>query len=481
MNILIIILLPFLSALLILLAGKDYSQRIALISAAASVIAIGVMLALFDKDATTITSIDLPWIKSMGVHFHLGADGLSLLMILICNVVTLISMYVSLGDTFSQHRLYFALLLLMQTFMNGVFTAKDIFLYYIFWELALIPAYFLLLIWGKGKHVRPATIKFFLFTLLGSLFMLVAIVWLGNVGSIADFSLATIYGLEIGTQEQLFVFGAFMLAYGIKTPLFPFHSWLPDTYTLAPAPVTIMLSGVMSKMALYSIIRFVLPVVPDAVEQYGIYVVYLATLGVMYASVIALTQKDLKRMFAYVSIAHVGLIAAGILTYSVLGIQGSLIQMAAHAINTAGLFFIAQILFRLKGNFDINSFGGLRQYMPVFAGLYMVIMFGSIGVPLTNGFVGEFMIFTSLYRLDVFAALIAGSGIILGAVYMLTSYQKIMLGPDTVTTLSDITNSDKTLLYCIACIVIITGLYPSWITSLCDISVHNIIHPYLQK
>ena len=481
MNILFVLLIPFLSALIILLAGKSYSQKIAVLSSVSSVVVIAVILALFNIDESSVTSINFPWVSSMGIRFHLGADGLSLLMILICNVVTLISMYVSLGDDLRNPKQYFALILLMQTFMNGVFTAQDLFLYYIFWELALIPAYFLLLIWGKGERLRPATIKFFLFTLLGSLLMLVAIVWLGNAGSVSDYSLSAIYGLNINPEIQWMIFGAFMIAFGIKTPIFPLHSWQADTYTHAPAPVTILLSGVMSKMALYSIIRFVIPVVPDAVEQYGIYFVYAATFGVCYASIIALTQNDLKRMFAYVSMAHVGLIFAGILTYSHNGIQGSLTQMVAHAVNSAGLFFIANILFKMKNTHDINAFGGLRQYMPVFAGLYMVVMFGSIGVPMTNGFIGEFMILTSLYQYNLIAAILAGSGVILSAVYMLNSYKKIMLGPDHFTSLPEIDGTDKYLLYSIAFIIIFTGLFPTWISQLCETSVQNIIQTYLQK
>jgi NADH-quinone oxidoreductase subunit M len=310
---------------------------------------------------------------------------------------------------------------------------------------------------------------------------LIAIVWLGNAGSSPDYSLTTIYGLEIDADTQWMIFGAFMIAYGIKTPIFPLHSWQADTYTQAPAPVTILLSGVMSKMALYSIIRFVIPVVPDALQQYGVYFMYAAAFGVLYASIIALTQKDLKRMFAYVSMAHVGLIFAGILTYSHAGLSGSMIQMVAHAINSAGLFFVANLLFKLKNTHDIQAFGGLRQYMPIFAGLYMVVMFGSIGVPLTNGFIGEFMILTSLYQYNIVVALLAGSGVILGAVYMLRSYKTIMLGPDHAVVASDITGTDKYLLYGIVFIVLFTGVYSTWIGQLCETSIQNIIQPYLQK
>ena len=384
----------------------------------------------------------------------------------------------SLGDQYKNPRQYYALILAMQAFMNGVFVAQDLVLYYIFWELVLIPAYFLLLGWGKNENIRKVTLKFFLYTFLGSLLMLVGIIWLGNYNGTPDFSLEAVTGLPIPGDIQFYIFAAFMIAYLIKTPVFPFHSWMADTYTSAPAPVTILFSGVMSKMALYSIFRFVLPIVPEAVETYGIYIMQLAAFSVLYASFMAMAQKDIKRVFAYVSMAHVSLIVAALMINNVEGVQGSLMFMAVHAIVTSGLFFTAHILYRLKSTHDMDAFGGIRQYMPVFAGMYMVVMFASIGLPLTNGFIGEFMILTALFSADVLSLVLASLSIIFGAVYMLLTYRKVMLGPDNATgTFTDLQHNDKFLFLSIAFVIIFMGFYSTWITQLCENTVFNIFQP----
>lgn len=478
MGVLLTLLIPFISAILILLAGKNTSQKLAVMSTAASVVVTGILTAMYFKDGAVIAGVDWPWVSSMGIRFHLEADGVSLLLLLISNVVALISIYVSLGDNYKNVHQYYALILLMQAFMNGVFVAQDLILYYIFWELVLIPAYFLLLGWGRHDKIRSVTLKFFLYTFLGSLLMLVGIIWLGSYNGTPDFSLNAIYGLSLTTNTQIAVFAAFMIAYAIKTPFFPFHSWIADTYTAAPAPVTILFSGVMSKMALYSIFRFVLPVVPDAIATYGPFVMQLAAFSVLYASLMALAQKDIKRMFAYVSMAHMGLIVAALMINNIEGVHGALMFMAVHAIVTSGLFFTAQILFRMKGTHDIYSFGGIRQYMPVFAGLYMVVLFASIGLPLTNGFIGEFMILTALLKANTLAMVLASISIVIGAVYMLLTYRKVMLGQDNSSgNFSDLQHNDKFLFLSIAFVIIFMGIYSTWITQLCDNTVLNIFQP----
>lgn len=478
MGVLLTILIPLLSAILILFIGKSNSQKLAVISSAVSVILAGVLTASYFANPITIDGVDWTWVSSMGIRFHLAADGVSLLLLLISNVVALISIYVSLGDQNKNTCQYYALILAMQAFMNGVFVAQDLVLYYIFWELVLIPAYFLLLGWGKHDQIRKVTLKFFLYTFLGSLLMLVAIIWLGNYSGTPDFSLKAVTGLPIPGDIQFYIFAAFMIAYGIKTPIFPFHSWMADTYTSAPAPVTILFSGVMSKMALYSIFRFVLPIVPEAVETYGIYIMQLAAFSVLYASLMAMAQKDIKRIFAYVSMAHVSLIVAALMINNVEGTQGALMFMAVHAIVTSGLFFTAHILYRLKGTHDIDSFGGIRQQMPIFAGLYMVVMFASIGLPLTNGFIGEFMILTALFQADVVALVLASLSIVLGAVYMLMTYRKVMLGPDNTSGFfTDLQSNDKFLFWSIAFVIIFMGIYSTWITQLCENTVLNIFQP----
>lgn len=481
MNILILLLIPFLTSAALLILSRKYTQTIAVVSSVVSVAVSGIMIAMYYQNPITITGIDLPWIPSMGTRFHLSSDGVSLLMALITNVVVMVSMYVTLSENKAGQRQFYALLLLMQTFILGVFVAEDMFLYYIFWELSLIPAYFLVLLWGESPKIKPITLRFFLFTLFGSLLMLIAIITLGNMGEVGNYDLSIIEGLEIGIPTQLLLFVAFMVAFGIKSPIFPLHGWQADTYEAAPTSVTIILSGVMSKMAIYSIYKFVLPILPDAVNQYGSYVVLAATFGVFYASLLAMVQTNIKRMFAYVSMAHMGIIAAGLFTLNSNGLHGVMLQIAAHAVNTCGLFLVAHSLYKLNGSHDMASFGGLRQKMPLFAGAFLVILFGVISVPFTNGFIGEFLILNSLYSYDVLSAILAGSGVILGAVYMLNLYKRVILGKDNKTNYLDINDVDKFLYLSLVFVIIITGVYSSWITKLCDASIQTILHSnYIQ-
>ncbi len=477
---LFIILFPFVSAAIILLSPSEYTKKLAVASGLGT---IGLTLVAMGNYQSTqadkIWELNLPWIKSLGISFHVGMDGISLVMLMLSSFVTLMAVLTSLNDKFAKLPLYYALLLIMQGAMNGVFVSLDLFIYYIFWELALIPAYFLILMWGDGE-TRMTTIKFFLYTLMGSLFMLLGIIWLGNMGPSAGYDINTIYELVIGKDRQLYIFMMFMFAYAIKIPIFPFHTWQPDTYTKAPVAVTIMLSGIMLKMAIYSIIRWVIPVVPLAVEVYGKYFILAAVVGILYASMIALVQKDLKRLFAYASIAHVGLITAGILTVTKTGVQGGILQMLAHGVNVVGLFYITQILRRYKGTNEITAFGGIRITAPVFAGFYMVIMFGSIALPLTNGFPGEFMLLNALYQTYPWMSLVAASGVILGAVYMLVSYQKVMSGeiPDGDGGVPALNNIDKLVFIPVILMILAAGLFPQWIMNISDGSVDKIINLY---
>ena len=475
MSVLVFLLIPVMSILLILLASKSQTQTIAIVSSAISVTSVAFAIAQYFL-GNNIIPVDTAWIASLGVRFHLAADGVSLLMILITNVVSMVSMYITLSENKFGEKQFYILILAMQVFMIGVFTAQDLFLYYIFWELSLIPAYFLLLIWGKAPNLRMTTLRFFLFTLFGSLLMLIAIIYLGNQGETSDFSLLTLKSLQMSELHQGLLFFAFIIAFAIKTPIFPLHGWQADTYTAAPTSVTVILSGIMSKMALYSVFRFVIPLFPKAVTLYGSYIAILASFGVLYASLVALRQTHIKRMFAYVSMAHVGIIFAGLFVFYRDGLNGTMIQMVAHAINTCGLFLIVHILFLSKGTDEIASFGGLREKMPKFSAVFLIILFGSIGVPFTNGFVGEFLILTSLFQYNLTASILAGSGVILGAVYMLNLYKNVVLGPTTVNqNTEDIQNTNLFLMYSIAFVVIITGLFPNWIAQLSFSAVHSIL------
>lgn len=423
---LLFILFPIVSGLALLALPKQYAKQVLLASALISLALTVYAVFDFTGAMSASYSMDNIWVEGLGVHFHIAMDGISLLMLLLSNLLMPFIGTTANGDQYERPALFYALMLIMQGAMNGVFVAMDMFLYYIFWELALIPAYILVLWWGKGE-TRRITFKFFLYTLFGSLFMLVAIIWLSWSGGNTSSDVHAIYNMSLSNSAQNYIFFAFMLAYAIKIPIFPMHTWQPDTYTTAPAPATMLLGGVMLKMGSYSIIRWVIPVVPHAVEEYGLMIAVFASVGVLYASLIAWTQRDLKRMFAWSSIAHVGLITAGLFTVSEIGLQGGLIQMLAHGINLIGLFYIAQILMRRYGNNSTEGLGGIRSIAPVFAGLYLVVLLASVALPLTNAFPGEWMLLNAIFSYHGWLTVLAGSGVIIGAVYMLQSYQRIML------------------------------------------------------
>lgn len=479
---LLLILLPIAAGLAMLILPQQQAKKIALVTTLATLLLTVVTYFQFDANAGAQFVIDIPWINMLGVRFHIGIDGISMVMLMLSNILAPLIILSTFKDNYTNPRLLFSLMLIMQGAMNGVFVSLDMFLYYIFWELALVPAYFLVLWWGRGEAAK-ITFKFFIYTLFGSLFMLIAIIWLSLQGDSNSTDITSMYNLQIPVETQLYIFLAFMLAYAIKIPVFPFHTWQPDTYTFSPSPATMLLSGVMLKMGLYSIIRWILPVVPNAVDEYGKIIMIFAAVGVFYASAIAWVQKDLKKLFAYSSIAHVGLITCGILTVTEMGLQGSMVQMMAHGINVVGLFYVCQIIFRKFGNHDINGLGGLRLNAPLFAGLYLVIMLASVALPLTNAFPGEFMLLNAVYGVNPWICLLAGSGVILGAVYMFTSYQKVMLGEINPKTASftEINSMDKWVLIPIVVLIFILGLYPQFILNISENSVQEIINIYQTK
>lgn len=476
---LLLIAIPILSGLVVWAAPHNKARMIALVSSLLSLALTIFTYTQFDPQGGTQFTIDKPWVEMLGIRLHVGIDGISMLMLFLSNLLMPFIVLSSAKDQYNEQHLFYGLMLVMQGAMNGVFVSLDMFLYYIFWELALIPAYFLVLWWGRGE-AKKITFKFFIYTLFGSLFMLVAIIWLSMQSSSPSTDIASIYGLQIPEHAQAYVFFAFMLAYAIKIPVFPFHTWQPSTYTAAPAPVTMLLSGVMLKMGLYSIIRWVIPVVPAAVEQYDTVVMVLAAIGVLYASAIAWVQKDLKTLFAYSSIAHVGLITAGILTVSANGLQGSMVQMFAHGVNAVGLFYVAQILYRYNQHHKVYDMGGIRNQAPLFAGLFLVVMLASVALPLTNAFPGEFLLLSAVYQVNPWLCLLAGSGVILGAVYMFNAYKHVMLGEVTPASrgFAEVRGTDLYTLLAIAALIFVFGLFPQWITSMTEQPVQEIILQY---
>jgi NADH-quinone oxidoreductase subunit M len=477
------ILLPFIGGMLVLFTDDLNAKRLSIFSSLAILGALAYTISTTNFDGGYYHIINTLWISSLGSNFHLGMDGISTVMLLICNVVTLFSILSTLKNNYANSRVFYALLLFMQGAMNGVFVSLDLLTYYIFWELALIPSYFLVILWGR-KPIAETGLKFFFFTFIGSLFMLASIIYIGISSGSTDID--SLYGSNIPFHNQVWIYGAFILAYAIKTPIFPLHNWQPDTYHKSPSPVTIMLSGVMLKMALYSMIRWVLPITPDAASKYGIYILGMAAFGVFYAALVAWRQQDLKRLFAYSSMSHVGLIACGILTVSKAGLDGAMVQMVAHAITACALFYICHRLSLENNELILSQFGGIRHKAPIFAGFYLLAVMSSVGLPLTSGFPGEFMLFNAVFNYHSILGLLAASGVILGAIYMLFSYQKVMLGEQSDSNKMDfsileVDQTDRLFWIPIALLIILLGFFPSIITHFSDASINKILEVYHSK
>ena len=476
---LLLILFPLVSGLLLVFVKGERAKQIAFV---ASIIEFAIAIYAYTQVHYDPTQKSLifkrEWIHAIGVEFYVSMDGISMLMVLLTTLLVPFIILSSFGNKFENPSVFYALILIMQMALIGVFTAMDGFLFYIFWELALIPIWFICLLWG-GDDRAWITFKFFVYTLLGSLFMLVGLIYLYQHTANHSFNINDLYdaGKALSASQQGLVFWAFFLAFAIKMPVFPFHTWQPDTYTTAPTAGTMLLSGIMLKMGTYGVIRWLLPMVPIGVHDWSHVAIVLSVIGIIYASCIALAQKDFKRLIAYSSIAHVGLISAGIFTMTAQGISGAVFQMISHGINVVGLFFVAEIILRRSNTRKIADLGGIRTVEPTFAALFLIILLGSVALPLTSGFIGEFLLINGIYQYDAWIAAFAGLTVILGAVYMLRSYQKVMLGEVNGTTASfaPLTFNEKAVLIPIVILIIALGVYPKPLMEIAEPAVKNIL------
>lgn len=466
--------LPLVFGLLLLFTRGEGVKRIALASSIVTFLfSLLAFWLLHENPADPRLEMNAPWIASIGVNFHVAMGGISMVLVLLTSLLMPLIILSSFGSNHKNPSLFYALISFMQMALIGVFVARDGFLFYVFWELALIPIYFICLMWG-GENRGAVTFKFFLYTLFGSLFMLASLIDLyvhtpvDGAGT-HSFDLIQLYGAHetMSVVEQGWVFWGLFLAFAVKMPIFPFHTWQPDTYVTAPTTGTMLLSGIMLKMGSYGLIVWLLPMTPKAFEMWGPVAIGLSVISVVYASLMAIAQKDFKRLIAYSSIAHVGLIAAGIMAFTpgktgTEGIAGAVLQMFSHGINVVGLFFIAELLMNRTGTREMSKLGGIRNVNPQFAVLFLIILLGSVALPLTNGFVGEFLLMSGVYQYSLTAAIFAGLTIILGAVYMLRSYQAIMLGESNATTqgFGALSGNEKAVLMIICAAVLIFGVYP---------------------
>jgi NADH-quinone oxidoreductase subunit M len=419
--------------------------------------------------------VNIPWIREWGIHLELNIDGINLLFVLLAGIAVPVILLAGWDKTYHNFGLMDGMVLILQGSLMGVFLSFNAFVYYIFWEMSLIPAYIILLIWGGEQRMR-ITLKFFIYTLAGSLIMLVALItlYLSSPGN-HSFSHQALCGLSLDGGRQFWLFLALMLAFLIKTPVFPFHSWQPDTYTQAPSAGTLLLSGLMSKMGIFSMLRWLMPVLPGAVSRFAPYVMILAVCSMLYASVIALRQKNIKTLFAYSSMAHLSLVVAALFTLTSLGIQGALIMMFSHGIVVIALFFVADI-FKIRTDSQLLAdMGGYRATAPVFAGVYLVVLLASIGLPLTSGFPGEFLMLTGLVKVNLCLAIFAALGILLGVVYMLVTYKTAMLGGATGNVFSDLNARESFVFAVIIGLIFLIGICPSVFLKATESSVNMLI------
>ncbi len=436
------------------------------------------LLAGFDSGPTVDSvlqhEIMHPWSKFLKSSLHFGIDGMGMLMLMLTNILVPIIIVSSFGHGFSYRNSFYALVLLMQFGLVGVFTALDGLLFYVFWEVTLIPIWLIAGLWGQPNKRFEFTTKFFVYTFVGSLFMLGAFVYIYNYA--ATFDVTDMYNAALNTTQQTVLFWFIFFAFAVKLPVFPFHTWQPDTYTYSPTQGTMLLSGIMLKMAIYGILRYLLPITPDAIAGVsGPIVLMLAIIGVLHGALIALVQNDAKRILAYSSFSHVGLMVAGIFASAILvmngkftieGGEGALVQAFAHGFNVVGLFMCADILTQIFKTRNIREMGGLARVAPKFAVLFLIVLLGSVGLPLTNGFVGEFILLKSVFDYNTLAAIIAGITIILAAAYLLRFYGKTMYneGNDAIlANARDLNDSEFAVLASVAVMVILFGIFPQYV------------------
>lgn len=472
-----LILIPLIGSLLLLfLKGSNVgsSKNVAIVTSLASFVI--AMYAFATFNAQSPVEVKYSWMKDLNINFHLSLDGISLLMVILTAFLVPLIILSTFKHTYKNHASFYALILFAETALMGVFMARDIFLFYFFYEAALIPVYFIAALWG-GNDAPRITFKMFVYTIFGSLFMLVAIVYLYMKGASADIQQLATTAKLIAPSSQNLLFWAFFIAFAIKMPVLPFHTWQPDAYSESPTPATMLLSGLLSKMGVYGLIRIMLPLSPVGVANWGLFGMVLAVIGLIYGSIIAIQQNNIKRLIAYSSFAHMGLMAAGVMSGTLNGIQGALLQMVAHGINAVGLFFIVKIIYDRTGTRDLTALGGITQKTPALSIYFMIIMLGSVALPLTNGFVGEFLLLKSVYDKNVWLGAVAGLTIILGAVYMLRLMQRSMFGESNEITakFKDVSGSEIAVLLPIAAMVLLMGLFPNIFLKITEPAVNSLL------
>jgi NADH-quinone oxidoreductase subunit M len=440
-------------ALALLLSGVDFLYSLGL-------------LGRFDGSNGEMQFVErTPWIPAFGIDYSVGIDGISLFLVLLTTLLVPIAILAS-WSVRERVKEYLIAMLLLETGMLGAFVALDLFLFYVFWEVMLVPMYFLIGVWGGSRRVYAA-LKFVIYTMAGSLLMLVGIIYLAarhaEVEQVLTFDLLRLYGLRLPLDQQTWLFLAFALSFAIKVPLFPFHTWLPDAHVEAPTAGSVILAGILLKLGTYGFLRFAMPLFPDAALAAAPIIVALAVVGVIYGAMVAMMQSDIKKLVAYSSVSHLGFVMLGLFALNIQSVQGAIFQMISHGLSTGALFLLVGMIYDRRHSRMIADFGGLWKQVPLFSAILMVVTFASIGLPGLNGFVGEFLILLGAFRVMPLWTAAAATGVILGAVYMLWMYRRVIFGPLSQpdnAKLEDLNGRELLLLAPILFLILLMGAYP---------------------
>ncbi len=487
-----LVFLPMLFALVLLFWPKLSSLR--QLAFGFSIVQFLLTLSLLERFNGATASLQFvekyPWIERFGISYFLGIDGISLWLIVLTNFLTPIIILASWNSIEKRVKGFHIALFALQTAMQGSFLAMDAIFFYVFWEMSLIPMYFIIGIWGGPRRIY-ATVKFFIFTMAGSVLMLIAMIYMMYLTQEAtgqmSASLLDFYKLKIpfvgGTffSLQTLLFFSFVLAFAIKVPIFPLHTWLPDAHVEAPTPGSVILAGVMLKMGTYCFLRWVIPLFPDAAEHWSWLFLLLGVIGIVYGALVAMVQPDVKKLVAYSSVSHMGYIVMGMFVFNELGISGALYQMLNHGISTGALFLLIGMVYERTHSREIDKYGGLASAMPVFSTFFLIITLSSIAVPMTNGFVGEFLILLGTYQAEKGFAYVAVSGVVLGAVYMLWMYKRVFFGPkgelvmDEKHPLKDLNWREIAVMVPLVLMVFWMGLFPNHFLNKSKMSIQHLV------
>jgi len=428
--------------------------------------------------------INIQWITSPNIHYHLGIDGISMWLVVLTTFLSPLCVLISWKSVHERVKEFFILLLLLETALIGVFVSLDLFLFYFFWEASLIPMALIIGIFGHERRVYAA-VKFFLFTMIGSVFMLAAIIWLyARTGSFEYTAIqSAVQGGQISWQAALWCFLGFFLAFAVKVPIFPLHTWLPDAHFEAPTAGSVLLAGVLLKMGTYGLLRFNLGLFPEQAREHAPWIITLAIIGIIYGALVAMVQPNLKKLVAYSSVSHLGFVVLGIFSFTTAGVDGAVYQMLSHGVSTGALFMLVGILYERRHTFEISEFGGLATPMPVYATFFMIIMLSSVGLPLLNGFVGEFLVLSGAFQAKALYGILAATGVIWSACYLLWMYQRVFFGKvnrDANATLPDISARERIALWPTALAALAMGVAPLFWLNMIEPAVRTVLSPLAQ-